>query len=227
VPVPVSRKKTIERRAVAAFTQHLPIKLAAAFFAFVLWMIVTAEEPVDAWVDVRTTFLLDSGVTVANRLPRVQARVQLRRRELFKLYTTPPELRHAVTTDSDSVVVVDLRTADVDLEGIDARISDLRPRAVRLHLLGTARRTGRETIQSSSSGAVRTTHAARAPVHVDSAALRDSARARADSVRDSAALIAPDSTPAAPAESVADSLRPRDTVRAFRHPAPPRPRPPA
>lgn len=120
----------------STLTAHLPAKLAALFFSLVLWLAVGAEEPTDEWVDVRLALALDSTVALRGPAPRVQALVVGRARELFKLYTEPPVIRHVITADTPDQITLELHPEDVILpSNVTARVTDVRPRAVPISLL--------------------------------------------------------------------------------------------
>ena len=117
------------------FLERLPLKAAAIFFALVLWMVVSAEEPTDEVIPIRFAPVVDSGVAIVGPLPVVRALVLGRGRELLKLYTAPPVIvRHIQGIESETVSL-DLGPADVDLPaGVNAVVRDVRPRHVTLRL---------------------------------------------------------------------------------------------
>lgn len=110
---------------------RFPLKLAALFFALVLWLAVSAEEPTEEWVDVRVALVHDSSVTLVDSVPPVQALVVGRGRDLLKLYTTLPVLRRVIDADTATRLTLSLRPGDVDLpSNVDARVRDVRPSAM-------------------------------------------------------------------------------------------------
>ena len=119
----------------SAFAERLALKAAALFFALVLWMVVSAEEPTDEVVPIRFAPVVDSGVAIVGPLPVVRALVLGRGRELLKLYIAPPVIvRHIQGVNAESVSL-DLGPADVDLPaGVNAVVRDVRPRHVTLQL---------------------------------------------------------------------------------------------
>ena len=119
----------------SAFTERLPLKLAAIFFAIVLWLVVSAEEPTQEVVNVRFTPALDSGVVIAGGIPSVRALVLGSGRELLKLYNAQPVIVRRVQTGARDSVRIELGPADVDLPaGVNAVVRDVRPRVVTLHV---------------------------------------------------------------------------------------------
>ena len=126
----------MQRRLRAAATERLPLKLAALFFALVLWMVVSAEEQGEEVVPVRLALpLSDSTVKLRSALPQVRALVVGRGRELVKLYATPPTVRpqmRQVGADAETAVL-ELRPVDVEIPpNVDARVRDVQPRVVPL-----------------------------------------------------------------------------------------------
>jgi len=73
-----------------ALLERLPLKAAALFFALVLWMVVSVEEPTDEVIPIRFAPVVDSGVVIVGPLPTVRALILGRGRELLKLYNASP-----------------------------------------------------------------------------------------------------------------------------------------
>jgi hypothetical protein len=115
--------------------ERLALKAAALFFALVLWVVVSAEEPTDEVVPVRFAPVVDSGVVIVGPLPPLRALVLGRGRELLKLYTAPPVIVRHIQGRTEQAVTLDLGPADVDLPaGVNAVVRDVRPRRVTLQL---------------------------------------------------------------------------------------------
>lgn len=130
-----SRAQRVWRVVASMVTAQFPLKLAALFFAFVLWLAVSAEEPTEEWVDVHLAVEADSNVVVLDSMPHVQALVVGRGRDLLKLYTTMPVLRRVLRADSGNRALIELRPGDVDLpSNVDARVRDVRPGSIALHI---------------------------------------------------------------------------------------------
>ncbi|HWE40881.1 MAG TPA: hypothetical protein VG432_00115 [Gemmatimonadaceae bacterium] len=119
----------------SAFAERLALKAAAIFFALVLWMVVSAEEPTDEVVPIRFAPVVDSGVVIVGPLPTVRALVLGRGRELLKLYTAAPVIVRHIQGNGAETVSLELGPADVDLPaGVNAVVRDVRPRHVTLRL---------------------------------------------------------------------------------------------
>ena len=128
-------RTAIQRSLRTALTERLPLKLAALFFAIVLWLVVSAEEPTQEVVNVRFSPALDSGVVIAGGVPPVRALVLGSGRELLKLYNAQPVIVRRVQTGTRDSVRIELGPADVDLPaGVSAVVRDVRPRIVTLHV---------------------------------------------------------------------------------------------
>lgn len=130
---PAPRKRsTIQRRAVAAATERLPLKGAAVFFAVVLWLVVSTEEPTEDTVAVDLRLVsTDTSVVIRRPLPPVRALVVGRGRELLKLYASPPVVRRVITAEMPEALSLRLTTEMVEIPtGIDARVRDVQPRAI-------------------------------------------------------------------------------------------------
>ncbi len=201
-----SASRSAREHLIAAVTERLPYKLAALFFALVLWMIVSAEEQSAEWVDVQLAFALDSNVTLVGKVPRVRALIAGKGRELMKLYSSPPTMHRVISADSDSVVALDLRPSDIDLGNIDAKANDVRPRLITIPVRQIVPRTVHEPTVTGSAGSVARTAsrpARRASVPTPPPAPRGGS---------ASGIIDPrDTVPPAASETPHDS--PRDTVR--------------
>lgn len=107
----------------------------ALFLAGSLWLIVSAEETTAEWVSVRIALDLDATVALAEAPPTVRAYVVGRRRDLFKLISSPPTLQRAITEDDRDSVRIELRAQDLDMPaGTDISVRDLRPRLLTFRL---------------------------------------------------------------------------------------------
>ena len=124
---------SLERHLRAAFTERLAYKAAAVFFAIVLWLVVSAEEPSEELVPVRLEATYDTVRVLSSTRPVIRALVAGRARDLLKLYDTPPVVRRVVTDDAPDSVAVDLRPADVYIPpDIDVIVRDVQPRTLLL-----------------------------------------------------------------------------------------------
>lgn len=119
----------------SVFLERLALKAAALFFALVLWMVVSVEEPTDEVIPIRFAPVVDSGVVIVGPLPTVRALVLGRGRELLKLYNASPVIVRRIRGADSEKVTLELGPADVDLPaGVNAVVRDVRPRNVTLQL---------------------------------------------------------------------------------------------
>ena len=122
---------SLERHIRAALTQRLGYKAAALFFAVVMWLVVSAEEPSEELVPVRFEASHDSARMLTGSRPVIRALVAGRARDLIKLYDSPPVVRRTVTDDAPDSVAVDLRPSDVYIPpDVDAIVRDVQPRSL-------------------------------------------------------------------------------------------------
>src|SRR5262245_3530241 len=129
---------SLQRRVVAAFTQHLVLKATAVFLAVVLWFVVNAKEPQVMIVPVRFNPILDSSLVLRETLPPLQAIIAGSPKELIKLSTDPPVIHRQITADAPDTLVLDLRPGDVTLpEGVDAVVRDVEPHSLTLRFEST------------------------------------------------------------------------------------------
>jgi YbbR domain-containing protein len=123
--------ESLERWLKAALTERLAYKASALFFAVVLWLVVSAEEPSEEVVPVRLEASFDSARMLTSPRPVIRALVAGRARELIKLYNTPPTVRRMITDDAPDSVAVDLKPADVYIPpDVDAIVRDVQPRSL-------------------------------------------------------------------------------------------------
>jgi hypothetical protein len=118
-----------------AVTERWPAKITAIALALLLWVVVELQAPAESWVDVRVELAMDSGLVLADTLPRVRALVAGSGRDLIELDASPP-VAHMDASDAGSgLAVIAFASSDVELPpGMDARVRDVRPRVVRVRL---------------------------------------------------------------------------------------------
>jgi hypothetical protein len=128
-----ARALSIWKKIVHAVTWRFPVKFSALALALSLWVMVSAEEQTEAWVNVKVQIITDSSVSLASDIPDVQALVGGRGRELLKLYTSGPAIRRVVGPDTPNEVTLDLRPGDVIIPAnADVRVRDVTPRSITL-----------------------------------------------------------------------------------------------
>ena len=122
------------RRLTAALTEHLPLKLVAIFFSFVVWLVVSGERPTEMVVPVRVEIGVDTSVTLRGSTPEVRALVVGRGRDLMKLWDTPPTISQRLGSDVPDSLAIMLEVNNVELPpGVAGIVRDVQPRSLRLH----------------------------------------------------------------------------------------------
>lgn len=122
-----------KRRLTAALTEHLPLKLVAIFFAFVVWLVVSGERPTEMVVPVRVEIGVDTSVTLRGPTPEVRALVVGRGRDLMKLWDTPPTIAQRLGSDVPDSLAIMLEVNNVELPpGVAGIVRDVQPRSLRL-----------------------------------------------------------------------------------------------
>ena len=122
-----------QKRLKAAFTEHLPLKLVALFFAFVVWLVVSGERPTEMVVPVRVAIGVDTAVTLRGPSPEVRALVVGRGRDLMKLWDTPPTISQRLGSDVPDSLAIMLEVNNVELPpGVAGIVRDVQPRSLRL-----------------------------------------------------------------------------------------------
>jgi hypothetical protein len=138
---PRERALSIWKKVVHAVTWRFPVKFSALALALSLWVMVSAEEQTEAWVNVKVQIITDSSVSLVSDIPDVQALVGGRGRELLKLYTSGPAIRRVVGADTPNEVSLDLRPGDVIIPAnADVRVRDVTPRSITLDFEVTEQR---------------------------------------------------------------------------------------
>ena len=135
------RSLTMKQRLVAAFTERLPFKATALFFALVLWLIVSAEEPTSGQVPVRFAPVVDTSLDLVGQLPDVSAYVVGTRSDLLRLTTSPPSIHFSVPANSPDTLRVRLDTLELTMpSGVNVSVRRVQPDEVTLRFESEMRR---------------------------------------------------------------------------------------
>lgn len=126
-----------------ALTDRIGLKVTALVLAVMLWVIVSARQPTEGFVDVRVIPVLDKSLVLVDSPTAVRAQVYGRAVDIVKLYTAPPVLRLVVRGTSADSLVQDISPADVRLSaqvGSDVHILDVQPKSVTVRVARKASR---------------------------------------------------------------------------------------
>ncbi|HLV25830.1 MAG TPA: hypothetical protein VKZ41_05930 [Gemmatimonadales bacterium] len=126
----------LRRLVTEAFTERLAYKLAALLVAFVLWLTLRAENPMDGDVPVRLELALDSSLSLLGPSPSITAYVVGSSRALNRLAFDPPVVRRTFGADTPDSVEVELTNEDVLMPpGVNATVRSVQPRRVLLRFV--------------------------------------------------------------------------------------------
>src|SRR2546430_2383789 len=118
------------------FVRNWPIKLAAVFFAIMLYVAVAAQQPLSQTFAMRLAVGIPPGRTVRQQPAGVAVVIAGKGSEILKLRSFPRVIRKVIPdTFSASLWRIQLQAADVELpKGIDVQVADIRPRDVEILL---------------------------------------------------------------------------------------------
>lgn len=119
----------------AAVTERLGLKATALVIALLLWLIVQARQPVQAYVTVRVMPTLDSSLVLLEQPATLTALVSGRAVDIVKLRADPPAVHRIVDADVPDTLVLQVAASDVRVpaELSDyVHVLDVQPRAVSL-----------------------------------------------------------------------------------------------
>lgn len=124
------------------FVRNWPIKLAAMFFAVMMYVAVAAQQPLTQSFAVRLAVAIPPGRTVRQQPPGVTVVISGKGSEMMKLRTFPRVIRKTIPdTFSASVWRVELQASDVDIpKGTDVQVADITPRHIEVLLDSVTRK---------------------------------------------------------------------------------------
>jgi hypothetical protein len=120
---------SVRSSAVQLIVRNWPIKLAAMFFAIMLYIAVAAQQPLSQTFAMRLAMVVPPGRTVRQQPSGVMVVITGKGTEILKLRSFPRIIRKSIPdTFSATVWHGQLQPADVDLpKGVDVQV-DVRPR---------------------------------------------------------------------------------------------------
>jgi|GEM_PF-1538967 YbbR domain-containing protein len=118
------------------FVRNWPIKLAALFFAIMLYVAVAAQQPLSQTFVMRLAIAIPPGRTVRQQPAGVTVVIAGKGSEILKLRSFPRVIRKVIPdTFSTALWRIQLQAADVELpKGIDVTVADIRPRDIEILL---------------------------------------------------------------------------------------------
>src|SRR6266850_275645 len=124
------------------FVRNWPIKLAAMFFAIMLYVAVAAQQPLTQSFALRLAIAIPPGRTVRQQPAGVTVVIAGKGSEILKLRSFPRVIRKVIPdTFSASLWRFQLQATDVELpKGIDVQVADIRPRDVEILLDSVSRK---------------------------------------------------------------------------------------
>src|SRR2546426_502718 len=114
------------------FVGNWPIKLAAMFFAVMLYVAVAAQQPLSQRFALRLAVTVPPGRAVRQQPAGVTVTVTGKGSEIMKLRSFPRTIRKTISdTFSGSVWSIHLQASDVDIpKGTDVQVVEITPRDV-------------------------------------------------------------------------------------------------
>src|SRR5258708_1718298 len=124
------------------FVRNWPIKLAAMFFAIMLYVAVAAQQPLTQSFALRLAITIPPGRTVRQQPSGVTVVIAGTGSEILKLRSFPRVIRKVIPdTFSASLWRIQLTAADVELpKGIGVQVADIRPRDLEILLDSVSRK---------------------------------------------------------------------------------------
>src|SRR5437667_82217 len=118
------------------FVRNWPIKLAALFFAIMLYVAVAAQQPLSQTFVMRLAIAIPPGRTVRHQPAGVTVVSRGKGSEILKLHSFPRVIRKAIPdTFSAALWRIQLQPTDVELpKGIEVQVADIRPRDIEILL---------------------------------------------------------------------------------------------
>jgi hypothetical protein len=137
-----SRRVKLPRGVRARFTENLWLKVTSIGIAILLWYVITRKEPTARSVPVRLRLTLDSTLALKSEPREIYAVVQGTPAELARLDGRTATINRSINAQTPDTLVISLNPNDVNLPGNagDARVTDIRPRQVRLEFVPTLTR---------------------------------------------------------------------------------------
>jgi hypothetical protein len=137
-----SRRKALTKSFAARAAENLWLKATAVGLAIMVWYVVTQKEPTATSVPVRLNLRLDSSLALRAQPTEIYAVVQGTPSELSRLEGRSATITRSINADTPDTLVISLSRNDVVLPDNtgDARVTDIRPKSLRLEFVPTLTR---------------------------------------------------------------------------------------
>ena len=137
-----ARRKALTKSFVARATDNLWLKGVSLGLAVLLWYVITQKEPTASLIPVQLNLRLDSSLALRQPPTEIFAVVQATPTELARLEGRSATITRSINADTPDTLILSLSRNDVVLPDNlgDARITDIRPKSVRLEFVQTLTR---------------------------------------------------------------------------------------
>lgn len=137
-----SLRRKLTKGFVARAAENLWLKATSIGIAILLWYVITQKEPTAMSVPVRLRLQLDSSLALRFEPNEIYAVVQGTPAELARLEGRTATVNRSINANTPDTLVISLSPGDVNLPGNvgDARVTDIRPKTVRLEFVPTLTR---------------------------------------------------------------------------------------
>jgi hypothetical protein len=134
------RRKALTKSFAARATENLWLKATSVGLAVLLWYVIMQKEPTGRLVPVRLNLRLDSSLALRTQPPDIYAVVQGTPSDLARIEEAT--ITRSINANTPDTLVVSLSRNDVSLPpgSGDSRVTDIRPRSVRLEFVPTLTR---------------------------------------------------------------------------------------
>jgi hypothetical protein len=135
-----SRRKALTKSFVARAAENLWLKATSVGLALLLWYIVLQKEPTAKSIPIKLNLRLDSSLALRGEPGEIYAVVQGTPADLARLEGA--EITRSINADTPDTLIISLSRNDVVLppNAGDARVTDIRPRNLRLEFVPTLTR---------------------------------------------------------------------------------------
>lgn len=137
-----SRRKALTKTFAARAAENWWLKAVSLGLAILLWYVITQKEPTASLIPVQLNLRLDSSLALRNPPTEIYAVVQASPTELSRLEGRSASITRSINADTPDTIILSLSRNDVVLPDNlgNARITDIRPKSVRLEFVQTLTR---------------------------------------------------------------------------------------